>query len=63
MLKERDMEKKFVYRMTWVWEDGRDDMLTFEGTPEGHAEAKGFAVYLQSQMCRDIKITRQEKRY
>lgn len=63
MLKEIDMEKNFVYRMTWVREDGRDGMLTFEGTPEGLAEAKGFAVYLQSQMCRDIKITRQEKRY
>lgn len=57
------MEKEFVYRMTWVREDGRDGMLTFEGDPEGLAEAKGFKAYLESQMCHDIKITRQEKRY
>ena len=57
------MEKKFVYRMTWVREDGRDGMLTFEGNPEGLADAKGLKVYLESQMCHDIKITRQEKRY
>ena len=57
------MEKKFIYRMTWVREDGRDGMLTFEGDPEGLADAEGFKAYLESQMCHDIKITRQEKRY
>lgn len=57
------MEKEFVYRMTWVREDGKDGMLTFKGDPEGLADAYGHKAYLESQMCHDIKITRQEKRY
>ena len=55
------MKEEFVYRLTWVREDGRDGMLTFEGDDEGLDDAYGFIVYLESQKCRDFKITKVDK--